>query len=64
MDNLINNNKNWHRLNGKPLKLTLKETLLKDISNSTSNLKFYIGSDSHCYDNKIVYSIVLVMLVV
>ncbi len=62
MDNLINNNKNWHRLNGKPLKLTLKETLLNDISNSTSNLKFYIGSDSHCYDNKIVYSIVLVML--
>ena len=52
----------WRRLNGSQLDLSLEETLLTDISKISENLKFYIGSDSHYSNNKVVYSIVLVLL--
>ena len=52
----------WHRLSGAQLKLTLEETLLADISKISEKLKFYIGSDSHYSNNKVVYSVVLVLL--
>ena len=52
----------WHRLDGSPLKVYLFDTLLSDISKTNSNLSFYIGADSQYAYNKVIYSVVLVML--
>ena len=56
------NIKKWYRLDGNYLNNPLFDTLLSDISKTEEKLKFYIGADSHYSYNKVIYSVVLVML--
>lgn len=52
----------WYRLNGNQLDFSLEETILSDISKTSKDLKFYIGSDSHTANKKTIFSVVLVIL--
>ena len=52
----------WYRLNGNQLDFSLEETILSDISKTSKDLKFYIGSDSHTTNKKTIFSVVLVIL--
>jgi len=61
-DKLIDNKNFWYRLNGQRLDNSLEHTLLFDISKTSDQLNFYIGSDSHSTTKKTIFSVVLVML--